>query len=65
MQIYISQNTSTVASKPVNAMPSPSPDPWEARATPAFALLDLVPDGKAEDGSNTDPVLCVESAPSC
>ena len=54
-----------VTSKPVNAMPSPSPDPWEARATPAFALLDFAPDGKAEEGTNTDPVLCVGSAPSC
>jgi hypothetical protein len=44
----------------------PSPDPWEARETPAFALLaDSVPDGKAEDGFNTDPLLCSESAPSC
>jgi hypothetical protein len=58
----MNHNASTVASKPVNAMPSP--DPWEARATPAFALLDLVTDGEAGDGSNTDPVPCLGSAPS-
>lgn len=44
----------------------PSSDPWEARETPEFALLaDSVPDGEAADGSNTDPVPCLESAPSC
>jgi hypothetical protein len=56
-ELYISQNASTVTSKPVNAMASP--DPWEARATPAFALLDSV-----GDGSNTDPVPWLGSEPS-
>ena len=40
----------------------PSPDLWEASATPAFALLGKAGDG---DGSSTDPVLTLESAPSC
>ena len=55
---FISQNASMVASNPVNA--KPSPNQWEASATPAFALL-----GKAGDGSNSDPVPWLGSTPSC
>ena len=59
----MNQNASAIANKPVNAMKNP--DSWEARATPAFALLDPETNGGAGDGSNTDLLPCVGSVPSC
>ena len=52
-----------ITNRPVNAMASPGSWAWEARATPAFALLDS--NGKDGDGSNTDVLFSVGLSPSC